>query len=129
MLRTTSRSLTRNVLRSARQPRPPRLSVQPSRQASSGGNGGGGGGAKVLFGGVALVSLAAGGTLGYAATDPEFRIYVEESLPYAKDVFDAILGDPEAAVGDKSVPASKLKMPKELPTWTMSGLHSYSRPY
>jgi len=88
--------------------------ARPQARYASSSTGGGGAGFKLaLFGGVTVVSVA-GGTLGYAGIDPEFRTYVEENVPGAKDVFGTILGPPEPAK-PLAAPPSKLKIPKDLP--------------
>ena len=51
-----------------------------------------------LVGGVTVLSLA-GGTLGYAGIDPEFRSYVESMVPGSKEVFETILGSTEEVGG------------------------------
>ena len=57
-----------------------------------------GGGKVVLLGGVTVFTLI-GGTLGYAGVDPDFRAYVEEMLPGAKEAFETILGNSKATDG------------------------------
>ena len=103
MFRVTSRSL--NLLRSASRSR---IDLQ-TRNASS--DSGGSGVKLALISGTAALSVA-GGTLGYAGIDPEFRAYVEENVPGAKDVFSSILGPPDSKPEQPAVPPSKIKIPK-----------------
>jgi len=89
----------------------PKLCVENVRHASSGAAGGGGGGlGKLAFATVGSTAVAVGGTVGYAAFDPDFRKLVEDSVPGSSDVLGAILGDPD---GPKytglGVPPSKMK--------------------
>jgi len=89
----------------------PKLCVENVRHASSGAAGGGGGGlGKLAFATVGSTAVAVGGTIGYAAFDPDFRKLVEDSVPGSSDVLGAILGDPD---GPKytglGVPPSKMK--------------------
>ena len=76
-------------------------------QSGSSGGGGAGGAGKVLVASFVTIAGLAGGTIGYAGYDSEFRLLVEDSVPGSKDVLDVILGD-ETKV-DISVPPSKLK--------------------
>lgn len=39
-----------------------------------------------------LTTVAAGGTIGYAYFDPEFRNKIETTIPQTKEMFDAIIG-------------------------------------
>lgn len=61
---------------------------------------------------VALAGLA-GGTVGYASYDKEFRGFVQDNVPGSKDILDQILGDEVPKVtkkADTSAPPSKMKM-------------------
>ena len=86
-------------------------------QSGSSGGGGAGGAGKVLVASFVTIAGLAGGTIGYAGYDSEFRLLVEDSVPGSKDVFDVILGDDNVDPGqplpkkvDISVPPSKLKV-------------------
>jgi hypothetical protein len=67
--------------------------------------------------GFVTVAGLAGGTIGYAGFDNEFRKVVEATVPGSKEAFAAVLGDAAAAVESKvevkkksDAPPSKLKL-------------------
>ena len=66
--------------------------IKPRYASSSSGGTKSGGGKAALLGGFTVVSLV-GGTLGYAGIDSDFRAYIEELVPGAKEAFEAILGN------------------------------------
>ena len=66
--------------------------------SSHSGSGKGGGGKAALLGGVTIVSLI-GGTVGYASIDSDFRNYIEENIPGAKEGFEVILGNTVSSEG------------------------------
>ena len=84
-----------------------------SSDSAAGASKNGGGPKLALLGGVTVLSLA-GGTIGYAGIDPEFRTYVENLVPGAKEVFVNILGNPDEQGG--YVPAPR--QPTRAPTCT-----------
>ena len=85
------------------------------RHSSSNAGGGGGVGGKLAFATVAATAVAAGGAVGYAAVDAEFRAYLEDNVPGAKDVLGTVLGGAEAASPPKDV-----ALPSKLKTTTPS---------
>lgn len=76
--------------------------------------------------GFVTVAGLAGGTLGYAGYDPEFRKVIEETVPGSKDVFAAVLGDaakaPEELEKVSKATPSKLKPPSSIPITTVTPL-------
>ncbi|CAJ0953667.1 unnamed protein product, partial [Mesorhabditis belari] len=56
-----------------------------------------------------LTTVAAGGTIGYAYYDPEFRNKVETTIPQTKDVFNAIIGKPHHKIALPAAPVSTLQ--------------------
>ena len=66
--------------------------LKPRYASSSSGGTKIGGGKVALLGGFTVVSLV-GGTLGYAGIDSDFRAYIEELVPGAKEAFEVILGN------------------------------------
>jgi hypothetical protein len=64
---------------------------ESSTQASNSGSGFG----KKLFGLTLLTGTAAGGVIGYAYVDPDFRRKIEGIIPQAKPFFDATIKSKE----------------------------------
>ena len=113
MIRAATRSLTCRPSILVGQRRIPFV----RHQSGSSGGGGAGGAGKVLVASFVTIAGLAGGTIGYAGYDSEFRLLVEDSVPGSKDVLDVILGDDNVDPGqplpkkvDISVPPSKLKV-------------------
>uniref|UniRef100_A0A7E5A1C7 MICOS complex subunit MIC60 n=1 Tax=Panagrellus redivivus TaxID=6233 RepID=A0A7E5A1C7_PANRE len=69
----------------------------------------GGGFVKKLVLTVGVAGAAAGGTLGYASVDPEFRKTIETTVPQAKIVTDAVLGPVKAKASIPPLPAFSQK--------------------
>ena len=70
------------------------------------------GGVSAVTVGAGVVSLALGGTVGYAWLDPAFRDSLEATVPYSKEALAAVLGEralPPAPAPIADVP-SKLRM-------------------
>jgi len=108
MIRAASRPLTVILARKGN-------SVQNVRLQSS--SSGGGGVGKLIVTSIVAGAGLAGGTVGYASIDKDFRILVQDSVPGSKDVLEAILGPAESeetkvAKPKKSeaVPPSKMKV-------------------
>ena len=89
MIRAATRSLTCRPSILVGQRRIPFV----RHQSGSSGGGGAGGAGKVLVASFVTIAGLAGGTIGYAGYDSEFRLLVEDSVPGSKDVFDVVLGD------------------------------------
>lgn len=84
------RLVSRPILSTASKLAPQRL---PSMRQKSTASGSGGG--KVILTGLVTLTGVAGGVIGYAGYDPEFRVAFQDTVPGSKDVFDAVLGEEE----------------------------------
>jgi len=72
-------------------------------------------GTKVLAGSLFLGTGAVGGTLGYAASDPEFRALLESQVPGADQALDLILGPvPLPPPKPSAKTLAKLKIPSSV---------------
>ncbi len=65
-----------------------------------------------MAGTLTLAAVAAGGTLGYASYDNEFRKTVEEAVPGAEAAFELVLGEKEPEKGGKALAPTKPPLPK-----------------
>ncbi|CCD63791.1 MICOS complex subunit MIC60-1 [Caenorhabditis elegans] len=81
--RSVSQTLKRARQQSNQAAAPPKPPVQPPKKS--------GGGKGLALVGATVVG--AGGVVGYAYVDPEFRHKVESTVPPVKQVFDAVLGE------------------------------------
>ncbi|KAK0396321.1 hypothetical protein QR680_001670 [Steinernema hermaphroditum] len=94
-----------------------RYSLQTVRHQSTNASSGGSGIGKKLFLTTTLLGGAAGGTIGYAYIDPEFRRKVEENVPQSKELFQTLLGPPRSGLSPKAlsevVPLPTLKEEKK----------------
>ncbi|GMR60746.1 hypothetical protein PMAYCL1PPCAC_30941, partial [Pristionchus mayeri] len=73
-----------------------------------------GGGKKLLFT-TATVAGVAGGVVGYAYVEPEFRQKVESAFPPAKEVFDKVLGESSLQKTKQQVEDAKNKVIAAIP--------------
>ena len=110
MFRLATKSL---AFRQSIQGSPQRLSFV--RHQSSGGSGGGGGVGRLLVTTTVTAVGLAGGTIGYASVDPEFRTLVQDTVPGSKDILDNVLGEETSAKAapkkQEIIPPSKMKIP------------------
>ncbi|CAD6185176.1 unnamed protein product [Caenorhabditis auriculariae] len=109
MFRYAARKSVHHSLRRTRQQstQTPRSAPIPAAQKKSGGGKG-----------LALVGLTvagAGGVVGYAYVDPEFRHKVETTIPPTKQVFDSILGEANLSKTKKQVADIKEKVVNAIP--------------
>jgi len=95
MLRTSGLGLVARAARAAANGVQPRGPGQSGRGYSGQAGGQSGGGGKAVAVTAALTLTVAGGTVGYAALDAEFRKNVEEVVPGAETALGAILGEKE----------------------------------
>jgi len=123
MIRAATKSVTIRPSISAVHRRVPLVRHQ---SGTTGKSGKGFGAGKIIATSIVTVAGLAGGTIGYAKNDPEFKLLVEENIPGSKDVFegvDSLLNEVYSLIGDDanpppktidiSVPPSKLKVPME----------------
>ena len=123
MIRAATKSVTIRPSISAVHRRVPLVRHQ---SGTTGKSGKGFGAGKIIATSIVTVAGLAGGTIGYAKNDPEFKLLVEENIPGSKDVFegvDSLLSEVYSLIGDDtnpppktidiSVPPSKLKVPME----------------
>jgi len=97
-----------------------RVPLVRHQSGTSGKSGGGFGAGKIIATSFVTIAGLAGGTIGYAQNDPEFKLLVEDNIPGSKDIFDAIDSllsedevkpqEPPPKTVDISVPPSKLKV-------------------
>jgi len=106
-----------------------RVPLVRHQSGTSGKSGGGFGAGKIIATSFVTIAGLAGGTIGYAQNDPEFKLLVEDNIPGSKDIFDAVAdvknaidsllsevtslvnpSEPPPKTVDISVPPSKLKV-------------------
>uniref|UniRef100_A0A1I7ZU12 MICOS complex subunit MIC60 n=1 Tax=Steinernema glaseri TaxID=37863 RepID=A0A1I7ZU12_9BILA len=70
---------------------------------------------KKLFLTTTLLGGAAGGAIGYAYVDPEFRNKIEENVPQSKELFQTLLGPPRSGLTPKASGIASLTSLRKAP--------------